>query len=442
MIPYEVLYKRDLTGNVVRWWARIERVVTSDEASDLRLAYYYGRLSGSETVSFSDIIKAKSKKTDKEQAEFELQGVYEKHKKKGYKSLNDLGLSPLDYLDDVIPLWNEIEKRLPKYNTDANNCIKPMKCQKFAIGKFNYPCIIQPKINGVRAVILLEEFIPTDLFSMEGFVRDDKYYHAVIKTKEGLVYKIWHIEQLFNHLYQAFPEYANVAFDGEIYIRNEKVTSIGGAARNPRNPLHEKLQFINFDLSVPDLSNEHRDELRFKIWRDYTIKFTSSAHNVMAGRIWENLNVEGHSMWDGFTLVILNSDKCWDDNQALFYMQKAIDNGFEGAVIRDVAAEYKFGSRPATMMKLKRFEDAEFECIGVEHTGNPDDKIGFNVRLVLKNDINDLVFSCTLTGTVNERLDILNNPPIGKSVTVKFYERTKNGLPFHANVVGIRDYEK
>ena len=88
------------------------------------------------------------------------------------------------------------------------------------------------------------------------------------------------------------------------------------------------------------------------------------------------------------------------------------------------------------------FNDAEFECIGVEHTGNPDDKVGFNVRLVLKNDINDLVFSCTLTGTVNERLDILNNPPIGKSVTVKFYERTKNGLPFHANVVGIRDYEK
>lgn len=442
MIPNEVLYKRDLTGNVVRWWARIERAVTSDEASGLRLAYYYGRLSGSETVSFSDIIKAKSKKTDREQAEFELASVYERHKKKGYKSLTDLGLNPLDYLNDIIPLWNEIEKRLPKYNTDANNCIKPMKCQKFAIGKFYYPAIIQPKINGVRAVVLLEEFTPTDLFSMEGFVRDDKHYHAVIKTKEGLVYNIWHIEQLFNHLYQAFPEYANVAFDGEIYIRGEKVTSIGGAARNSRNPLHEKLQFVNFDLSVPDLSNADRDELRFKIWRDYTAKFTSSAHNIMAGRIWENLSIEGHFMWDGFTLVVLNSDKCWDDNQALFYMQKAIEHGFEGAVIRDVGAEYKFGSRPATMMKLKKFDDAEFECIGVEHTGNPDDKIGFNVRLVLKNDINDLVFSCTLTGTVNERLDILNNPPIGKSVTVKFYERTKNGLPFHANVVGIRDYEK
>lgn len=145
----------------------------------------------------------------------------------------------------------------------------------------------------------------------------------------------------------------------------------------------------------------------------------------MTGRIWENLTPEGHGMWDKFNLIILNSDTIYDDNQALAYMQKCIDCGFEGAVIRDLHTEYKFGSRPATMMKLKKFDDAEFECIGVEHTGNPNDKVGFNVRLVLKNDINDLVFSCTLTGTVNERLDILNNPPIGKSVTVKFYERTK-----------------
>lgn len=83
MIPYEVLYKRDLTGGVVRWWSRVERIVSPEGINQFRLAYYYGKLNCSETVSYSDIIKAKSKKTDKEQAEFELQTVYEKHKKKG-----------------------------------------------------------------------------------------------------------------------------------------------------------------------------------------------------------------------------------------------------------------------------------------------------------------------------------------------------------------------
>ena len=286
MIPNEVLYKRDLTGGLVRWWGRVEKVTNSDGTVSLRLAYYYGKVNGAETSSYSPVIKAKSKKTDREQAEFELNSVYERHKKQGYKSLSDLGISPLDYLTNADDLFAEIDKRLPKYNTDANNCVKPMKAQKFVIGKFEYPCIAQPKINGVRAVVMLEEFTPTDLFSLEGFVRDDKHYHTVIKTKEGLTYRIWHIEQLFNDFYNSFPEYANMVFDGEIYIRGEKVTTIGGAARNPKNIYHEKLQFVNFDLSIPDLTNRERDKLRFSVWEEYRSKKSSVSHNVMAGRIW------------------------------------------------------------------------------------------------------------------------------------------------------------
>lgn len=437
-----ILFKRDITGKILHWRCKVERYEDDNGFRNIRLAYTYGYVNGNFTVSYSDRIVAKSKKTDIAQAEFEMNSVYERHRKKGYKSLQDLNMGPYNFYASYTELIKEVDKRLPKYNTDANNCVKPMKAQKFAVGKFKYPCIIQPKINGVRAVVMLEEFTPTNLFSLEGFIRDNTHYRSVIKTKEGLTYNIWHLNQLFNQFYADFPEYANIIFDGEIYIRNEKVTSIGGAARNPRNELHEKLQFVNFDLSIPDISNENRDKLREKVWNDLISKTKSSAHNILAGRIWFNLNVEDHAMWDNFNLIVLGSSTCYDDNQALSYMQNAIDKGFEGAIVRNKDAEYAFGSRPSTMMKLKKFDDAEFECIDVEHTGNPDDKIGFNVRLVLKNDINDLVFSCTLTGTVNERLDILNNPPIGKSVTVKFYERTKNGLPFHANVVGIRDYEK
>jgi len=53
------------------------------------------------------------------------------------------------------------------------------------------------------------------------------------------------------------------------------------------------------------------------------------------------------------------------------------------------------------------------------------------------------MFECNGTGTVEDKLNILNNKDYykGKFATVKFYERTKNGIPFHANVIGIRDYE-
>ena len=51
MIPNEVLYKRDLTGGLVRWWGRVEKVTNSDGTVSLRLAYYYGKVNGAETSS-------------------------------------------------------------------------------------------------------------------------------------------------------------------------------------------------------------------------------------------------------------------------------------------------------------------------------------------------------------------------------------------------------
>ena len=74
-------------------------------------------------------------------------------------------------------------------------------------------------------------------------------------------------------------------------------------------------------------------------------------------------------------------------------------------------------------------------------SGNPEQGVGFSVVLMCKNDINDLTFESTVVGTVEERKAIIDNPPIGKMVTIKFYERTKNGIPFHSNVIAIRDYE-
>ena len=82
-----------------------------------------------------------------------------------------------------------------------------------------------------------------------------------------------------------------------------------------------------------------------------------------------------------------------------------------------------------------------FKCVDYKWSGSPDDKVGFSVVLVCQNDINDLTFESTVVGTTEERKQLIDNPPIGKMVTIKFYERTKNGIPFHSNVIGIRDYE-
>lgn len=425
----EVLFKRNIFSKIIKWKISIVKELENKYF----LKYEYGEINGNIQTSYSDEIIGKANRDNCEQALSELNSVWERHRKKGYKSLADLNLNPLDYLDNYNKLIDDINKALPLYNTDANNCVKPMKCQKFQIGKFHYPCLAQAKINGVRAVIMLEPYTSKDLFELAPVVIDNISYKTVIKTKEGLQYNIKHIENVFNALYNAFPKYKDIIFDGEIYIPNEKVTSIGGAARNDKNPLHEQLLFVNFDLSIPDLTNKERDNLRYEIWNQF-MEF-----NVVPIKFDDHTN-ESYN-WKGYNIIVLRSNICYADDQALSFMEESIKNGFEGLVIRDINATYQFGSRPMTMMKLKKFEDSEFECLSVHHVGNPDDKVGFNVTMTLRNDINDLIFDCTVMGNVDERLNYVNNPPIGKMVTVKFYERTKNGLPFHANIIGVRDYE-
>lgn len=428
------LYKRNVSGQPLVWWCNIDSFVDDYGVTCYRLSYHHGILNGTISNTFSDAIVAKSKKNSYQQAMYQLNSLYERHKKQGYKSAEELGLTDDDSSRSFFDKLNHV---LPKYNTDANNCVKPMKCQKFAIGKFEYPAMIQPKINGVRCVVMIEDYTPTNIFDSKGFNTDHGIKRVVLKTKEGLVYNINHIEQVFKELYTKCPQYQNIIFDGEVYIKDEKVTSIGGAARNPQNPLHSKLTYVNFDLSIPDMSNEDRDVLRYNIWNDFTAKCSS----LYPPKIHIALNAEAHCMYDQFIITVLNTDKVYDDDQALAYMQRYIDCGFEGAVIRNRHAEYQFGSRPQTMMKLKKFEDAEFKCHDIRYTGNPEQGVGFSVVLLCENDINDLSFESTVVGTVEERKAILDNPPIGKMVTIKFYERTKNGLPFHSNVIAIRDYE-
>lgn len=428
------LYKRDARGLPLVWWANIDEMINENGIKQYRLSYHHGIMIGVISNTFSDPIVAKSKKNSYQQALFQLNSLYEKQKKKGYKSADELGLSDGD---DAVTFYNKLNHVLPKYNTDANNCVKPMKCQKFAIGKFTYPAMIQPKINGVRCIVMLEDYTPTEMFDHHVINTDKGTKRVVMKTKEGLTYNIFHLEQVFKEFYTKLPQYSNIVFDGEVYIRNEKVTSIGGAARNSQNPLHSKLCFVNFDLSIPDMNNKDRDELRIKIWNDFEAVRTS----LYVPPVLFCLNAESHSLFDQFPIIVLNTDKTYDDDQSLAYMQRYIDCGFEGAVIRDESAEYQFGSRPQTMMKLKKFEDAEFKCHDIRYTGNPEQGVGFSVVLLCENDINDLSFESTVVGTVEERKAILENPPIGKMVTIKFYERTKNGLPFHSNVIAIRDYE-
>lgn len=418
------LYKRNALGRIVFW--RIETDGINDKVS-------YGLFE--QLSSGSCIIISPSTKTS-------YNSQIKRKIDRGYKTAEAYGITE-DMYESANQLQDLLNRNVPKFATDANNVDKPMKCQKWKRGIFDYSngAFADPKINGVRCTIKYET-VDNGLFGTT--------YEVVIRSKEGLRYNVKHIEDAFMTYVYCTPNYRNITFDGELYIKDQKNTTIGGAARNPKNPLHKYLQFVNFDLSIPDVSNIDRFHLRRNILRK---AFSLAVNNDDC--IFIQDIPEEHDDTKNAKIVSLCSINIKGDSDVEAYRDRCIAAGYEGCVVRVKTAEYQFGSRPQTMMKAKKCEETECLCIDIlvdKITKEIDGKsITYEyAKFKCRNDLNNEIFEIKPTSIYNGITDetmtsnyILShkNQFIGKMLAIKFYERTDKKIPFNANAYGIRDYE-
>lgn len=421
------LYKRNALGRIVFW--RIETDGINDKVS-------YGLFEQLSSGSCT-IISPSTKTSYNSQIKRKID--------RGYKTAEAYGITE-DMYEGANQLQDLLNRNVPKFATDANNVDKPMKCQKWKRGIFDYSqcAMADPKINGVRCTIKYEA-VDNGLFGIS--------HEVVIRSKEGLRYNVKHIEEAFTKYVFIKDEYKDIAFDGELYIKDQKNTSIGGAARNPKNPLHKHLQFVNFDLSIPDMSNIDRYALRRNILMNAKLYAINQSDTTS---IFIQNSVESHSDTTRASIVSLPSDLfIRNDDDVEAYRDKCIAAGYEGCVIRVKTAEYQFGSRPQTMMKAKKCEETECLCIDIlvdKITKEIDGKsITYEyAKFKCRNDLNNEIFEVKPTSIYNGITDetmtsnyILShkNQFIGKMLAIKFYERTDKKIPFNANAYGVRDYE-
>ena len=414
-----ILYARGIKQEILKWCIDIQ---PSQDGSVIRSKA--GQLGGTMTVFTSATIQGtnlgkRNATTSYQQANKEMLSQIERKRKKGYKSIEDLNIVNYNNID-IDVLKDTLEHRLPKYNTDASNAIKPMKCQPFRLNYFKYPCIGQPKINGVRGVVMW-------ITKQDGLFTEEC---CVIKTKEGLEYKVKQITDWFTN--NIFNDISNrsLVFDGEVYCAGEPVTSIGGAARNSSNPIHSRLQFICFDLSIENIDQDERIDILDNIFS----KFNEVSQ----------ISPLYHFLVMDKPVLYLCHKIIYDDIQAQEHAKSCIGLGYEGCVIRDCKAEYKFGQRPTTMMKIKQFTIEEFTIIDIipfnDDTEDEDSKVGQGCKFILiNNDGRGEQFTCNPIGNYEKRIQYLKDKDkyITHKCQVKFYERTINNLPFHANVVRI-----
>lgn len=418
MKAFPTLYARNSNGKINQW--TVEAYSTEPVGVMITEGIMGGTLTNSHRKSKGKNIGKMNETSAYQQAIKDAESRWNDKKKKGYKSLEDLNIVIQQGEGEAVNLENLIDLTLPMVRTDANSLNKPMKCQPYfkddGSVRISFPCYGQPKLNGFRVFARWEE-----VMEGEGLLAQ-KVEKVVFRSKEGLMYTgLEHIEEQFTK--EMFKvtlggrysgEEIDIVYDGEMYCHGMKLQDIASATKK-KNSNTAKLKFNIFDLAVPKLTQKARLELLCDLMIDRII--TLKEHS--------NLSLVLHG--------IVQSDE-----EAQKLTDTWIANGFEGGVFRDMGAHYQFGSRPRTMVKLKRTEDADFPIVDVVGGENAPD-LGIFVCVTKEGE----QFKVNPDASHEERKEYLINKQnyIGKKLQLKFYEWTKDKKPFHIKECVVRDYE-
>ena len=104
----------------------------------------------------------------------------------------------------------------------------------------------------------------------------------------------------------------------------------------------------------------------------------------------------------------------------------AIKLGYEGLILRHGDTGYETNKRSNSLIKIKKFLDDEFKVVAITAA-----KDGWAILTCLAK--NDRTFRVSAPGDFDQKmLPLLNQGKyIGRCVSVKFSELTKDGIPFH-----------
>jgi len=104
-----------------------------------------------------------------------------------------------------------------------------------------------------------------------------------------------------------------------------------------------------------------------------------------------------------------------------------------------MAGMYNVGNRSADLLKMKEFQDDEFEITGF-YEGEGGEK-GLVLWKCKTKD--DKEFGCRPQGTHEDRRELFKHGAdyVGKMLTVRYQELTKDGIPRFPIGIAVRDYE-
>ena len=261
-----------------------------------------------------------------------------------------------------------------------------------------FPCYVQPKFDGTRTIAVcgLKAGSPC-LFS-----RQRKAYPH-----------LEHIQAVVRQL----PK--GLLLDGELYRHDLDFNEIVGTIKKKTltkadEPKHALIQLHCYDLVDTEKPFEERFDLLKKVFADYK--------KVI-----------------GDVLVLCPTEKVTKKADLQIKHDEYVADGYEGLMVRNASGLYDVGNRSTDLLKMKEFQDDEFEIVGF-YDGEGGEKGLIIWRCKTKEG---KLFGCRPHGTHESRAELFKHGKeyVGKMLTVRYQELTPDGIPRFPVGIAVRDYE-
>ena len=199
--------------------------------------------------------------------------------------------------------------------------------------------------------------------------------------------------------------YPDQAMEGELWMGRGRFAEVSAAVRRLRPQAQEwrQIRLMLFDLP------ESRQPFAVRVQEMRALVAASSS----------------------YTLEVVTQTPATDHDRLMLQLDKVMARGGEGLMLHHGDSVYHAG-RSDAVLKVKRYQDAEARVIG--HVGGQGKFAGMLGALQVETD-DGRRFRLGTGFSDAERRD---PPPIGSTVTFKYYGLTATGLPRFASFLRVR----
>lgn len=297
--------------------------------------------------------------------------------------------------------WEKQKLGNYRENLNEETMLLPMLAYRFKEHKrkIKYPCYVQQKLNGVRCLAKITE---------DGI----KYW-----SREGNEYETFH--HWDEELKAIFP--VGTVLDGEAY--HHELTFQGIIRRVKRvKSNRDNIESDPLQYWVYDVVQENTPFYKRTAW------LTDQVSQYL-------LNTKKDLEY----LFLCNTLEVRDEHEIHNVHKWNVRDGFEGTIIRNKNGLYVPEYRSYELLKYKDFIDEEFKIIGGKSGKGKDEGTVIFICEVRPG----VAVDARPKGSFAQRKAWLDDIDqcIGKMLTVRYQEKSEDGVPIFPVGLGIRDYE-